>query len=85
MTQSAARRENGGMEGLPKVWCSDLQPALEMLGQGVITRRNWAHRLCETCFPGDAGGIAGDGRIVRDTALLPLGRMKEEILKRVEH
>lgn len=24
------------MDGLPKVWCSDLQSALEMLSQGVI-------------------------------------------------
>ena len=61
---AAARRGNDGMNGLPKVWRSDLQPTLEMLSQGVIFNDETGHRLCATCFPGDACGIAGMVEIV---------------------
>ena len=73
------------MNGLLKVWRSDLQLVLEMPRQGVIINSKLAHRLCERCFPGDAGGITGDGRNrLRHCAAAFGSDVKQEILKRVE-
>jgi len=43
VTQAAARRGNDGMNGLPKVWRSDLQPTLEMLSRSVIINDETEH------------------------------------------
>ena len=71
-------------ERILKVWRSDLQLVLEMPRQGVIINSKLAHRLCERCFPGDAGGITGDGRNRLRHRAAAFASVKEEILKRME-
>ena len=68
------------MDGLPKVWCSDLQSALEMLSQGVIINDETGHLgVAKHVFLEMLAEYRGIAGIVRDT-LTPLGQMKQAIL-----